>query len=105
METKKVSVSLFGMRTVKTNNRISSNWPSGKLIIFDDRLKLKCILGSYEIPLNDIVNVSKAWYMPFNLVFRQKSDEDMIIYVFGFGLGKKLRELNSQFKTRLQLDY
>lgn len=105
LETKKVNVSLFGMRTVRTNNRMSTNWPSGKLLIFNDQLRLSCLLGSYEIRVNDIVDVTKVWYMPFHLVIRQKSDDDMIIYVFGYGLGKKLKELASQFDCQIKLNY
>jgi hypothetical protein len=105
LQTKQVNVNLFGMRTVRTNNRISTNWPSGKLVVFNDHLKLKCLLGSYEIYFNDVVAVTKAWYMPFYLFMRQKSDEDIRIHIYGFGLGKRLKELTPQFTSKLTLDY
>lgn len=105
LETRKVNVNLFGMRASRTNSRMSTNWPSGKLTVFNDQLRLSCLLGSYEIRVNDIVDITKVWYMPFHLVIRQKSDDDMIIYVFGYGLGKKLRELASRFDCQVKLNY
>jgi hypothetical protein len=105
LETKRVDVNVMGMRSVKTNNRVSASWPSGKLTIFNDHFKLKCIFGSFDFPYNDIVSVTKVWYVPFSLCMKQKSDESMRINIFGLGLGKKLKELAPQFTTKLRIDY
>lgn len=105
LETKRVDINIAGMRSVQTNNRVSTNWPSGKLTIFNDHFKLTCIFGSFDLYFHDIVAVTKAWYLPFSLCMKQKSDEAMRINIFGFGLGKKLKEIAPQLTTRLQLDY
>lgn len=105
LETKRVDINIAGMRSVQTNNRISTNWPSGKLTIFNDHFKLTCIFGSFDLYFNDIVAVTKVWYLPFSLCMKQKSDESMRINIFGFGLGKKLKEIAPQFTTKLKLDY
>lgn len=105
LETRKVDVNILGMRSVKTNNRVSTNWPSGKLRIFNDHFELKCIFGSVDLPYSDIVSITKVWYLPFYLTMTRKSDEDIRINVFGFGLRSKLKELAPQFTHKLRLDY
>ena len=93
------------MRTKRTNNSVKTSWPTGKLAIYNDHFKLKCIFGTHEIRYNDIVSVSKVWYLPFYLCMKQKSDKTVRINVFGLGLGRKLKELSQQFTTKLRLDY
>jgi hypothetical protein len=105
LETKRISTNIAGMRSVRTNNKVSTNWPSGKLTIFNDHFKLTCIFGSFDFTFNDIVAITKVWYLPGFLCMKRKSDEAMRINIFGFGLGKKLKELSPQFTTRVQLDY
>lgn len=105
LETSSVETNILGMRTTKTNNRVKTSWPTGKLIIYNDHFKLKCIFGTYEVRYDDIDSVSKVWYLPFYLCMKQKSDETVRINVFGLGLGRKLKELAQQFTTQLRLDY
>lgn len=105
LETRKVDVNILGMRSVQTNNRVSTNWPSGKLRIFNDHFELKCIFGSVDLPYSDIVTITKVWYLPFSLTMTRKSDEDIRINIFGFGLREKLKQLAPQFTPRLKLDY
>lgn len=105
LETSSVETNILGMRTKKTNNMVKTSWPTGKLVIYNDHLTLKCIFGTHEIRYDDIVSVSKVWYLPFYLCMKQKSDDTLRINVFGVGLGNKLKELAPQFTTRLKLDY
>lgn len=105
LETKKVDVNILGMRSVQTNNRVSTNWPSGKLRIFNDHFEFKCIFGSVDLPFSDIVTITKVWYLPFWLTMTRKSDQDIRINIFGFGLRNKLKELAPKFTPRLKLDY
>lgn len=105
LETNKVEVNVVGLRSVQTNNRVSANWPSGKLTIFNDHFKLSCIFGSFDLYFNDIVAVTKVWYLPFSICMKQKPDKSVRINIFGTILTRKLKELAPQFTTKLKIDY
>ncbi|PLX73438.1 MAG: hypothetical protein C0614_12900 [Desulfuromonas sp.] len=105
IETSSVETNLFGLHAKKTNNQVSARWPSGKLVVYSDHFKLKCIFGSVDISFDDILEVKKVWYLPLCLCVSQKHDNDTRISIFGFGLDKKIKEMSSQFSTPLTLQY
>lgn len=105
LETKKVEVNVLGMRSVQTNNRVKANWPSGKLTIFNDHFRLTCLFGSFDLPYNDIIAVTKVWYLPCSICMKQKTDESVRTNIFGIGLSKKLKELAPRFSHQLRLEY
>lgn len=100
METSRVS----GFGSTRTNNILSSSWPSGKLSIYNDHLELKCLLGSHQVSFRDIAAIDKAWYIPFWLRIRQHDKNAESVHVFGWGLARKLRDVVQQNRLPLKLD-
>ena len=105
IETSSVETNIFGLHAKKTNNRVSARWPSGKLVVYTDHFKLKCIFGSIDLPFDDLLDVKKVWHLPLCLCLSQRHDSDTRISIFGFGLGNKIKELSAQFSTPLNLQF
>lgn len=101
LETSRVS----GFGSTRTNNILSSSWPSGKLSLFDDCLEVKCLLGKFQLRYRDIAAIDKAWYIPFWLRVRQHDKDAEAVHIFGWGLGRRLKEVVQQNRLQLNLDY
>jgi len=99
LETSRIS----GFGSTRTNNILSSSWPSGKLSIFDNHLEFKCMLGSHIVDFHNIDCIDKAWYIPFWLRVRQNDKNAESVHIFGWGLAKKLQEVVKQNSLSLKL--
>ena len=101
LETSRIS----GFGSTRTNNVLSSSWPSGKLSIFDNHLELKCLLGSHKVNFRNISRVDKAWYIPFWLRIQQNEKDAESVHIFGWGLARKLQEVVKQNSLPLKLAF
>ena len=73
--------------------------------IYNDRLDLDCLLGSFQVKFHDIAAIEKAWYIPFWLRIKQHKKNTESVHIFGWGLGKKLKEVVKRNRLPLKLDY
>jgi hypothetical protein len=96
---------ISGFGSTRTNNILSASWPAGKLTIFNDYLELKCLLGSHQLRFRDIVAIDTVWYIPFWLRVKQKSRDAESVHIFGWGLGRKLKETVKRNRLALKLNY
>ena len=103
--TKKVT-SFAGLPiSFKTNNILSANWPSGKLIVYGDYLDLECLLGSFQLKFCDISAIEKAWYIPFGLRASNKDEAAESVHMYGWGLRKQLKDIVRRKRLPLKLKY
>ena len=96
---------ISGFGSTRTNNILSCSWPSGKLSLYDNHLELKCLLGSHRVSFRDIAAIDKAWHIPFWLRVRQHDKEAEAVHIFGWGLGRRLKDTIQLNQLPLKLDY
>jgi hypothetical protein len=101
LETRRIS----GFGSTRTNNILSTSWPTGKLSLYNDHLELTCLLGSHSVQFHDITAIDKAWYSPFWLRVNQKSKQAETVHIFGWALGKKFKDVVQKNRLPLKLDF
>lgn len=94
-----------GLGSTRTNALLSTSWPTGKLCVYDSYLELKCLLGSFNMSFSEIDSVVSPWFMPLWLRIRKKDRNAEVAYIFGWGLGRQLRDIVQTNRLPLKLGY
>lgn len=82
------------------------SWPGAKIFFYNDRLKLKALVFTTEIPYRYIKNIKRYFYLPFVFQVRHRAPEVMPnVIVYGVGLGRKFKRLNQEHHLNLPISY
>ena len=82
------------------------SWPGAKLIFYNDRIKLKALVFTTEIPYRHIKNIKRHFYLPFVFQIRHRAPEVLPnIIVYGLGLGRKIKRLDREHHLNLPLSF
>lgn len=96
----------FQVASQRNQGHFKISWPGGKMIFYNDKVKIKALIFKAEIEYQAIDEIRRYWFMP--MVFQIKHHQPDVwptVIVHGFGVGRKIKDLNEQHRLGLNLTY
>ena len=97
-----------GFQVVGHHNRghFKVNWPTGKLVLYDNKLKIKALIFKTEIDYRHIDEIRRFWFLPMVFQIRHRqADVWPTVIINGFGVGRRIKALNDAHRLGLNLTY